>query len=150
MVEITGLFSVGLIDLTAFSNKISKPVVVITVRADRRLYAVRSFDLVICCNDLFCTFDQPLQNCTACVVNEVLRVVLNIRCSLNLCVERNNDQSPPCTIIACTDFREVICVKDKRVGRLEIERGFELLLGKNRIRTAKLFYHGGVQPHAFL
>ena len=150
MVEITGLFSVGLIDLTAFSNKISKPVVVITVRADRRLNAIGSFDLVICRNNLFCTFDQPLQNCTSSVVNEVLRVILDIRCSLNLCVERNHDQSSPSTVIRGSHLWQVIRIEDQRVGRLEIERGFELFLGKNAVSGTELFYHGGVQSHAFL
>ena len=84
------------------------------------------------------------------MVNQILCIVLNIRVPLNFCVKRNDNQSPPCAIIRCTNFRQVIGIQHQRVRGFKVEGCFEFLLGKNRVGRAQLLHHAGIQPHALL
>ena len=73
---------------------------------------------------------------------KVIRIVLYIRTALNLCMERNDDQTPPGTVIRCPDLRQMVCVEHNRMGRRKIKRILELLFTPHLVRGTQLFQDG--------
>ena len=96
------------------------------------------------------TLDQPRQNRTACVVDQILCIILLIVLPLNLCMKRNDNQSAPCAVIRSRHLRQVVRVQHQRMARFKGERCLELLFCKNGIGGTELFNHGGIQTHCFL
>lgn len=63
--------------------------------------------MVVSIDNLLAAFDDPGEDRPASIVIEILAVILDVAATGDLGIKRNNDESPPDTIIGCTDARQM-------------------------------------------
>ena len=95
----------------------------------------------VCLDGFLRSIDDPGHDVGTGILVKVIRIVLDVGLSGDLGIEGDNDQTPPDTIIVCTDLRQVVGVQDKSVGRLELKRVLILLLRLDFIGGTQLLYH---------
>lgn len=76
----------------------AQPVVVLAVLFDGSLDTGRQRDFEITFDDIRRAFDDPRQNGTARIPEQVIAVVFDVALAFDLRVEGNHDQPPPRTI----------------------------------------------------
>lgn len=114
------------------------------------LHGSRNRKFVVQVNDLFCAFYDPGKNAFSGILIQVVAVVLDVALSLDLGIERDDDQAAPGTVIGCTDLRQMVGVKRQAVAGRKAERVFVLFLREDVIGGAELLDGGIVQPSVFL
>lgn len=107
----------------------------------------RKFETQVDC--LLRALDHPFHNGFASVFAEVLGVVLDIAVSLDLCLERDNDQSAPDSGVLCAHLGQVIGIEHQRVAGNKAERVLVFLFSEYRVGRSQLLDHAGVQACAF-
>lgn len=127
-----------------------EPVILATVIIDGILHAGRNRDVVVSIDNLLADFDDPGEDRAASIVIEILTVILDVAAAGDLGIKRDNDQSPPDTIIGCTDARQVVGIQHQCVAGLEGKRILVLLLSKDIIGRAELFDGRIIEPCTFL
>lgn len=127
-----------------------KPVILAAVLIDGVLHAVWNRDMVVSVDNLFAAFNDPGEDGTTSMVVEMLAVILDVTAAGNLGIKRNDNQSPPDTIIGRTDAREVVGIKDQGVAGLEGKWILILLFCKDIVGRAELFDGGVIEPCSFL
>ena len=95
----------------------------------------------VCLDGFLRSIDDPGHNVGTGILVKVIRIVLDVGFSGDLGIERNNDQTPPDTIIVCTDLRQVVGIQHQGMGRNKVERVLILLLRLDFIGGTKLLYH---------
>ena len=107
-VQFTRLCSQIRADLTAFLNEMTEPVVLslISCNGIGDTLGERKFETQVDC--LLRALDHPFHNGFASVFAEVLGVVFNVAVALDLCLERDNNQSAPDTGVLRTHLGQVV------------------------------------------
>ena len=95
----------------------------------------------VCLDGFLRTIDDPGHDVGTGILVKVIRIVLDVGLPGDLGIEGNDDQTPPDTIIVCTDLRQVVGIQHQGMGRNEMERVLILLLRLNFIGGTQLLYH---------
>ena len=150
VVNFAGLSCIGFIHLTALIQKMSQPVIVLPVPGDGIPDHLRLINVVVLVDHTFGTFDDPGQNCTACLVIEVVSIVLDVRFSDDFSIEWNNDEPTLGASIHGTDFGQVVGIEDERMAGHIAEEVLILFLRVDFVGGTELLHIGCVQAHTFL
>lgn len=102
--DLSAYFRLGFIHLTALIQKMSQPVIVLPVPGNGIPDYLGLINVVVLVDHTFGTFNDPGQNRTACLVIEVVSIVLDVRFFGDFSIERDNDQPTPGASIHGTDF----------------------------------------------
>ena len=133
LVKLPGLLRQFLSGLTALAQEMPQPVIIFPVVLNGCFHDLRQIRLEMQGNRLLGSLDDPLQDVTAGLLIEIIRIILDVAVADDLCIEGNDDQSPPDAIIVGTNLRQVVRVEDQRVRRREGKRRLVLLLRKDLI-----------------
>ena len=128
----------------------SQPVIVLPVPGNGIPDHLGLINVVVLVDHTFGAFDDPGQNRTACLVIEVIGIVLDVRFSGDFSIERDNDQPTPGTGIHGTDLGQVIGIEDERMAGHIAEGVLILFLSVDFVGGAELLHIGCVQAHTLL
>lgn len=111
IVKLLGSCCIRWVKFTALFYKVWEPIIIILVIANLICNYFRGSELKTFLYNFIRSFDNPLQNCTAGILKQIIRIIFDVLLTAYLCLKWDNNNSSPCTNIICGNLRLVICIK---------------------------------------
>ena len=115
LIQFTRFFLIRWINLTAFLQELPQPVIVLTICLNGSLYDIRKCCMEILINRSLRPFNNPAHNCRTCMLKQIIRIILDVTFTCNLCIEGNDHQPSPDTVIIGSHLREMVRIENQRM-----------------------------------